>query len=475
MNLPEAFSAQTQPILQEQWDDFLHALTQASPVSVRVNDKIPYAPSDDKVAWCDAGYYLAERPLFTADPYLHAGVYYVQEASSMFLWQVLSQIIPKNSTVLDLSAAPGGKSTLISQYLGGEGLLVSNEIVRSRAYILAENTIKWGNHAVVVTNNEPNDFQKIPRFFDAVVVDAPCSGEGMFRKDAGAIDEWSEQNVQMCAARQRDILSDVWSTLKEGGVLIYSTCTYNTRENEENVRWIMEGLGAEFLPINTDSFPEITVTEGGYRFFPHKTRGEGFFLAAMRKIAASGERQAVSQVLSSEFRVPSSKFSKKNRKNDNFHIKSSDKEIESLKTGLIYSEKWKIYSENGLISVFDAVKSEKLDILKKQLKVLHFGITLAEQKGRDFIPHVSLALSKQLDESRFVTAEVDYDTAIAYLRKETVFLPETPKGFILLKYKNVPIGWVKNVGNRCNNLYPNEWRIRMNLPTAQLPNPLKGE
>lgn len=471
MNLPEAFSAQTQPIFQEQWGDFLHALTQASPVSVRVNDKIPYAPSDDKVAWCDAGYYLAERPLFTADPYLHAGVYYVQEASSMFLWQVLSQIIPKDSTVLDLSAAPGGKSTLISQYLGGEGLLVNNEIVRSRAYILAENTIKWGNHAVVVTNNEPKDFQKIPQFFDAVVVDAPCSGEGMFRKDAGAIDEWSEQNVQMCAARQRDILSDVWSTLKEGGVLIYSTCTYNTRENEENVRWIMEELGAEFLPINTDNFLEITVTEGGYRFFPHKTRGEGFFLAAMRKIAASSE----SRVSSSEFRFSGGVKKKFGNENKNKNAVKTDKEIENLKMGLIHPEKWKIYFENGLISVFDAVKSEKLDIVKKQLKVLYFGITLAEQKGRDFIPHVSLALSKQLDESRFVTAEVDYDTAIAYLRKETVFLPEAPKGFILLKYKNVPIGWVKNVGNRCNNLYPNEWRIRMNLSTVQPPNPHKGE
>ena len=459
MNISEAFIRRTKPLFPDTWDDFIRSLNDTAPVSIRLNDKTLYNPSDEKVAWCDAGYYLAERPLFTADPYFHAGVYYVQEASSMFLCEALRQLVSKKSALLDLSAAPGGKSTLISQYLAGEGLLVSNEIVRSRAYILAENTMKWGNHAVIVTNNEPKDFRKLPQFFDAVVVDAPCSGEGMFRKDAGAVDEWSEQNVMMCAARQRDILSDAWTSLKEGGTLIYSTCTYNREENEENVRWIMDELGAEFLPIDTSMYPEITVTEGGYRFFPHKTRGEGFFLAALRKIAVSAE---------SQFSI--SKFNKKNRKNEHVPVKFY-KEIEDLKMGLMNPEKWKIYSENGLVSAVDVEKSEPLDSVKKHLKVLHFGITLAEQKGRDFIPHISLALSKELDQSRFVSVEVNYDTAIAYLRRETIFIPDAPKGFILLKYKNIPIGWVKNVGNRCNNLYPNEWRIRMNMP----PNPLKGE
>ena len=222
MNLPEPFVSRTQELLKEELPAFLDALDYPSPVSVRVNDKMEYLPSDDTVKWCDAGYYLAERPVFTLDPLLHAGVYYVQEASSMFLQQALNQFVVPQSVVLDLCAAPGGKSTLISQYLSTHGMLVSNEIIRSRAYILAENLIKWGNDTVVVSNNEPKDFQRLPSFFDAVVVDAPCSGEGMFRKDAGAVGEWSEQNVMMCARRQRDILMDVWDTLKKDGILISS-------------------------------------------------------------------------------------------------------------------------------------------------------------------------------------------------------------------------------------------------------------
>ena len=455
MNLPEAFINRTKNILQKDFDDFLSSLESVSPTSVRVNNKIELIPSDEKVKWCADGYYLAERPLFTADPFLHAGAYYVQEASSMFLQQVLSQLVSKESTVLDLSAAPGGKSTLISQFINEKGLLVSNDIVRSRAYILAENLTKWGNDAFIVTNNEPKDFQKVSGFFDVIVVDAPCSGEGMFRKDPNSVNEWSEQNVMMCAARQKDILSDVWDALKTDGILIYSTCTYNREENEENVAWIESELGAEFIHLNISEFPEITATEKGYRFFPHKTKGEGFFIAALKK--------------KSEIRSQKSENKKLNK--NSLKNQKLFKEIEDLKNFLLNSEKWKIYSENNLISGFDKEKSEKLDIVKNKLRVLHFGIALAEQKGKDFIPQIGLALSKQLNKNKFNIVDVDYKTAIAYLKTEAIFLPDAPKGFILLTYKNLPIGWVKNIGNRCNNLYPNEWRIRMNLP----PNPLKGE
>ncbi|VBB43325.1 Fmu (Sun) domain protein [uncultured Paludibacter sp.] len=447
MNLSETFINRTKNILKEDFNDFLQSLDSVSPTSVRVNDKIELISSDEKVKWCKDGFYLPERPLFTADPFLHAGAYYVQEASSMFLCQVLEQLVSKESTVLDLSAAPGGKSTLISQYINEKGLLISNEIVRSRAYILAENLIKWGNDAVIVTNNEPKDFQQIPGFFDVVVVDAPCSGEGMFRKDPDSINEWSEQNVMMCAARQKDILKDVWEALKTNGILIYSTCTYNTDENEENVAWIEQELGAEFIPLNIDNFPEITATEKGYRFFPHKTKGEGFFIAALKKKSEVGSRK-------SEI--------KKQNKIPQKNIKTS-KEVENLRNYLLIPEKWKIYQENNIISAFDKEKSEKLDIIKNRLKVLHFGITLAEQKGKDFIPHISLALSKKLNKICFPTVEVEYKIAISFLKKETIFLENAAKGFILLTYKNLPMGWVKNVGNRCNNLYPNEWRIRMKI------------
>ncbi|MFV0391011.1 MAG: methyltransferase RsmF C-terminal domain-like protein [Paludibacteraceae bacterium] len=442
MQLPDSFTSRTQEILQHEFPDFLRAMGGVVPTSVRVNNKISFVPSGEEVAWCDSGYYLAERPLFTADPYLHAGVYYVQEASSMFLQQVLEQFVSKKDVVLDLSAAPGGKSMLISQFLDSEGFLVSNDIVRSRANILAENLIKWGNSNIFVGNNTPKDFQRLPSFFDVLVVDAPCSGEGMFRKDAGAIAEWSEQNVRMCSIRQKDILRDVWHTLKTDGILIYSTCTFNREENEENVKWIEETLGAECLTINTKNFPEIAVTDKGLRFYPHKTKGEGFFISALRKTAQS----------------PTPKRKPKNKPN----IKI-DSAVLSLRNQLKEPGRWEIVSENSIVSAVDKIHTEKVELLRNHLKTMHFGITLAEQKGKDFIPDISLALSKYLNEAVIRTVEVEIDIAIKYLQKEAIILPNIEKGYILLKYQSVPIGWVKNVGNRCNNLYPNEWRIRIRL------------
>lgn len=279
MNLPEAFVNRTKNLLGNEYQELVKALELVPPTSIRANNKIDYQPSEEHVTWCESGFYLNERPLFTADPLFHAGVYYVQEASSMFLVQAIKQHFPEAQTVLDLCAAPGGKSTLLSQTLPESSLLVSNEIIRSRAYILAENLIKWGNPNVVVTNNDPKDFDTLSGFFDAIVIDAPCSGEGMFRKDAGAIEEWSEYNVKLCAERQRQIVSSVWDALKTDGILVYSTCTFNREENEENVRWICEELGADLLNIDLHGNEDITVSDFGYRFYPHKTKGEGFFMS----------------------------------------------------------------------------------------------------------------------------------------------------------------------------------------------------
>ena len=287
MNLPPIFIERTKAILKEEYPAFENALQQLAPTSIRINDKMDYMPSAEKVAWCDKGYYLNERPLFTADPLFHAGVYYVQEASSMFLSQVVEQHFPDADTVLDLCAAPGGKSTLLSQYLHRNCLLVSNEIVRNRAYILAENLAKWGNQNTLVTNNDPADFSALNNFFDAVVVDAPCSGEGMFRKDAGAIDEWSLSNVELCAERQKKILTDVWDALKPEGILVYSTCTYNREENEDNVAWMCRELDAELLKVDLHGNENIVESDFGYRFFPHRTKGEGFFIAVVRKNGSS--------------------------------------------------------------------------------------------------------------------------------------------------------------------------------------------
>ncbi|MBO4986505.1 MAG: RsmB/NOP family class I SAM-dependent RNA methyltransferase, partial [Paludibacteraceae bacterium] len=240
------------------------ALETTPVTSIRLNDKIDYLTFEcdtDEVPWHEDGYYLSERPQFTLDPLFHAGCYYVQEASSMFVECALQQYLSRDSVVLDLCAAPGGKSTLISQYLGDAGLLVSNEVVRQRVFILSENIQKWGNGNTVVTHNQAADFgMRLPSLFDCILVDAPCSGEGMFRKDDGAISEWSEKNVNACVERQRKIVQDVWDALRPGGLLIYSTCTFNPWENEENVEWIAETLGADILPVNIH--PSWGITEG---------------------------------------------------------------------------------------------------------------------------------------------------------------------------------------------------------------------
>jgi len=443
MNLPEAFVSRTIKILGPEFRDLEKALEGIAPTSIRVNDKTDYRPSDERVDWCESGYYLKERPLFTADPLFHAGIYYVQEASSMFLYQAVKQHFPEAQTVLDLCAAPGGKSTLLTQALPESSILVSNEIVRSRAYILAENLIKWGNPNIVVTNNEPKDFGSLPGYFDAVVVDAPCSGEGMFRKDAGAILEWSEYNVTLCAARQKEILSAVWDSLKTDGILVYSTCTFNREENEENVKWICEELGADLLSMDLKGNTAITATDYGYRFYPHKTKGEGLFLTVLRKN---------SRVL------PSRNNKRDDKKNIKFVTKSNVSTF-----SLLNEERWVIIPEENRIKGYDKDRLNDFLLLNKQLKCMHSGLLLGELKGTDFIPSASMALSKKLDRESVETVEVDYRTAISFLKKEAIVLPDSSRGYILICFNRQALGWVKNLGNRTNNLYPNEWRIRMKI------------
>lgn len=446
LELPVKFVDRTKSLLGDEYPAFEEALNGIPPVSIRVNDKFTdYKPSDQIVPWCDSGFYLNERPLFTADPLLHAGVYYVQEASSMFLKQVCDVYMKNAERVLDLCAAPGGKSTLLSQALPSEALLVSNEIVRSRAMILAENVIKWGNPNVVVTNNTPEDFSKLPAFFDAIVVDAPCSGEGMFRKDPGSVAEWSLQNVQQCAIRQKSILKDVWQSLKDGGILVYSTCTYNKEENEDNVAWICEELGADCLTPDISDFDGIVVSEYGCRFYPHKIKGEGFFIAVLRKYNM-GES------------INNGK-SKKNKQQDKYVDRSDDFRIQVLfPNNFIIKE-----IENRIVAFQQKHLADVLDIDNK-LNCLVNGIQLAEIKGKDFIPAHQLALSKIISKEAFLSVELELREAIAFLKRESIVMPEnTPRGYVLVCYQEQALGWVKNLGNRSNNLYPQHWRIRMHL------------
>ncbi|MBP6609531.1 MAG: rRNA cytosine-C5-methyltransferase [Paludibacter sp.] len=439
--LPADFAERTKKILKDEYDAFVAALQTSAPTSIRTNNKTHQLPQGSAITWCPNGLYLPERPLFTADPLFHGGDYYVQEASSMFLYQAVQQTMNNATKVLDLCAAPGGKSTLLTQYLPNNCLLISNEVIRQRSQILAENVTKWGNNNVVVTNNEPADFGELTHFFDAIVVDAPCSGEGMFRKDANAINEWSIANVHTCVDRQRRILTDVWDALKPNGILVYSTCTFNTEENEENVTWACNELGAKIIKLKVDD-TNIVQTEEGYRFYPHKIKGEGFFMAVMQK---------------SDNIIATKNLKVKPDKN----IKAI--EADTLPIKLKEPENYRYYETENTITAFNASELNTLLYLRKNFNCLIAGTDIFEVKGKDLIPTEFLALSKNLDISSCKCIDVDLSTAIAYLKREAINLPETEKGYLLITYKNLPLGWVKNIGNRCNNLYPQHWRIRMNL------------
>ncbi len=302
MQLPEEFITYTRRLMgDERFGRYLKAFDEDTPVSIRLNPlKIhsgEYTVEGGKqVPWCPEGYYLDRRPQFTFDPLLHAGCYYVQEAASMFVAHVLRQYVTAPVTMLDLCAAPGGKSTAAIAALPQGSTLYSNEPMRQRASILMENITKWGYPRCTVTNNFPEAYQKARLMFDVILCDVPCSGEGMFRRDAATIGEWSPQNVEKCWRLQRDIVAAVWDCLSEGGLMIYATCTFNTKENEENVRWICETCDAELLPVTTEPEWQITgsLLEGFqqpvYRFIPGITRSEGLFMAVLRKRSSTADK-----------------------------------------------------------------------------------------------------------------------------------------------------------------------------------------
>ena len=297
VNLPADFVAETRRLMgDERFSRFLGAFDEEAPTSIRVNPPRNSLAVGERVPWCQEGYYLADRPQFTFDPLLHAGCYYVQEASSMFVTHILRQSGDCPQNALDMCAAPGGKSTALRSVLPEDCVLVSNEPMGNRAQILLENITKWGAPNCIVTNNYPRDFRKAKLKFDLILCDVPCSGEGMFRKDPNAISEWSMQNVEKCWRLQREIVSDAWECLNPGGLFIYSTCTYNTKENEENIQWILENFDAQVLDIPIDPSWHITgsllpgFSEPVYRFIPGITRGEGLFACALRKNGGAEER-----------------------------------------------------------------------------------------------------------------------------------------------------------------------------------------
>ena len=451
MNLPQAFIERTRHLLGEtQYPQFEEALQTEIPVSIRPNPAKCQAEAEgEPIPWASSGMYLKTRPTFTFDPLFHAGCYYVQEASSMFVEKVLREYVKEPVVMLDLCAAPGGKSTLCRSVLPEGSLLVANEVMRNRSQILAENLMKWGHPEVVVTNNDPADFTDLTHLFDVILTDVPCSGEGMFRKDQVAVDEWSLENVDVCWKRQRRILNDIWPALKPGGLLIYSTCTFNCEEDEDNVAWIARELGAEILSVPVEESWGITGNLAGkdfpvYRFLPHCTKGEGFFLAVLRKHEGEVDR------------------SEKKKKGKDTKGKAPQLVVpKEVKSWLKEAGTFEYTVKETSVHAFPKAFSDVYVLLEQHVKVIHAGVTIGEWKGKDLVPHHSLAMSTALEEGVFPRTELTYEQAIAYLRKEGLVLDASvPRGYVLVTYQQVPLGFVKNIGNRANNLYPQEWRIR---------------
>lgn len=451
-NLPHAFKQTIRQKLGEEFNAFEQSLEEFSPVSIRINPrKRNNIRSEARVLWSDFGFYLSERPKFTFDPLFHAGTYYVQEASSMFLEQAFKQHVNTTSlNILDLSAAPGGKSTHILSLIDDKSLLVSNEVIRSRATILAENLLKWGYPNSVVTNNDPQDFARLEGFFDVIVVDAPCSGEGLFRKEPESVNEWSPENVNLCASRQKRILADVWPALKENGILIYSTCTYNDFENEDNMKWLSENHDIEFLPLSFDEAWGIVESQAGnvfgYRFFPHRVKGEGFFISALRKKEKTRENFKAKKTL-----TPASKKIK-----------------EGLSGWINHAEAFEFFQHQDFVFIFPYEKINELEFVKQNLKFVQAGTTLAVTKHDKLIPEHGSAMSVFLNQEKFDSVELEPEQAIQYLRRETFEWSDRPKGFQLMNHQEIPLGWINSLGNRFNNLYPIDWRIRSQnqLPKA---------
>lgn len=395
------------------------------------------------VPWTQYGYYLEERPSFTFDPLFHAGCYYVQEASSMFLEQALQQTtdLSQPLKILDLSAAPGGKSTHIQSLITPDSLLVSNEVIRSRAAVLKDNIIKWGCSNVMVTHNDPRDFAQLNGYFDVIVVDAPCSGSGLFRRDPEAISEWSENNVELCARRQQRILADVWPALKKDGILIYSTCSYSRQEDEAILDWLTEQGTGNSRRLTLSPEWNITEVQGnsgtyGYRFWPDKVKGEGFFIACFRKAA---EEEPV-------------------------NLKIKDRPVPVTKKEQDITGKWikendaRLIKHQQTVYAWPASLFTDLSFLLNQLHVIYSGTIIGDLLRDKLVPHHALAMSNLVNDSIGRVA-LDQEQAIQYLKRKDIAVPVKQTGWQLVAYEEHSLGWINALPNRINNYYPKELRI----------------
>lgn len=431
----------------EEGEALIKSLDNSPATSVRLNDRKRADIAlglTDKVPWCTNAFFLNQRPLFTMDPYFHAGCYYPQESSSMFLEFVLREIFPDFDaiTCLDFCAAPGGKSLILSDFIGEKGRLVANEVNRSRNAILREVITKWGCENVIVTSSSAGSFGRLEGYFDCVLVDAPCSGEGMFRKDLNAREEWSSDAVKSCAASQKEILHELMKTVATDGYLIYSTCTFSVEENQQSCLEVAASGEFESVKLAVDRFPEIDVIEGdgftGYRFLPHRVRGEGFFLAVFRRSSPINRTRQRGKIVFSE---PS--------------------KSELLQLNSLLNRKHHMTKDVNGFCWLSRFSTDELNELAGALYISAPGIEAGHFIRDELIPAHAIAMTNLMNGA--LSAEVNLSQAISFMRGESIQLPLL-KGWVMIKYNNVSLGWVKCIGARSNNYYPKDYRIRMKNP-----------
>jgi len=449
LRLNDQIQEHLKSIFKQEFDFYLGAFNSGSLTSIRYNNRKIEKHIQHPVPWCPSGEYLNQRPSFVSDPHYHAGVYYPQEASSMFIDYVikgLKQNFNFNS-ILDLSAAPGGKTLILSDNFNKDEIIVANEVIHKRSLILRENVIRWGCNNVMITNNDPAYFTKAGLQFDLILVDAPCSGEGMFRKEPESIANWSIDNVNLCSSRQKRILSDIISCLSPNGVLVYSTCTFNTSENEENVKWLLDEHGLTNLSINVNPEwniqPSVLNGVEGYRFYPHKLNGEGLFVSLLQKTNET-------EISSAVFKGNSFIKPIKSTVVQQFIGIDPDQQLFECRGDLYTAKNKQIYQD--------------LEELSSKLKVVFLPNHLGTIKGSDFIPAHALALSPDFTNEFFPELNLELDQAIKFLRKENININSLKPSWYLVKYNNLGLGWLKVISaTRQNNYLPEEFRIRKEI------------
>jgi 16S rRNA C967 or C1407 C5-methylase (RsmB/RsmF family)/NOL1/NOP2/fmu family ribosome biogenesis protein len=454
LTLPLSFKERiSQQLAQKaEAEAFFQSLLAPPPTSLRLNPAKPFPIPEnwENIPWCKEGRYLPHRPSFTLDPIFHAGGYYVQEASSMILAAFTSFKEPVKA--LDLCAAPGGKSTLLAALLPPGSLIWSNELVPARASILKENCIRWGYPGHIVTQNQAEELSVCADFFDYILVDAPCSGEGLWRKEpTAAALHWNPELLTQCVARQRQILKAALPLLKVGGTLVYSSCTFNPAENEENIDWLLKEypsiLEPKLISLNREwgwrPLGGEMETSWGWSAWPHRVKGEGFFFALLTKTGDMNN----GAIKKNQRRSASAK-------NKAVYQKISGRYKNIIPQGWLKLPNQELYQKDNLIFAFSPEETE----LPRGPRYLKVGAYLGEIKGSDFIPAHDFALSILRGED-IPQTPLGYEQALAYLKKEEVHC-SAPLGHSLATYNGLPLGWINALERRINNKLPASWRIR---------------